>query len=565
MPEIHFDRFYRHAEITAFLKAFAAEHPDLVTLECIGKSFEGREIWVASITNRKTGEADQKPAMWLDGNIHSVELTASAACLYFLKQLVNDYGKDKRLTHCLDTRAFYICPRVNPDGAEAALRDAPHRVRSSMRPFPHTDEQVSGVRPNDVDGDGRVLYMRVEDPAGPWKPHADEPKLLVAREPDEFEGTFYRLYKEGEILEDDGSLAKHLMPREGLDLNRNFPADFAPEGKQRGAGLAPFSEPETRALGDFFITRKNIFMAIAGHTFSGVLLRPGSTMPDEDLPVNDLIAYKAMGNKGEELTGYPSISVYHDFRYHPKDDIKGTFDWVYDHLGIFTWTIEYWAPHRAAGLKVENYTQWLFGHSNADILQIFRFFEKEVPGQGYVDWYEFDHPKLGKVELGGWDIQNTFHNPPFHLLEKELSLFPDWFVYLALLSPKLELHNAEVKSLGGDSYLVSLTVENSGYLPTYGSALAKDHMITRDMVVEIDLPEGAKLVRGKPWQEVGHLDGRVGMMSSPVFVGTGFDPKDGSASRARAEWLIEAPKGAAVTVSARQERSGKVSAKLICK
>ena len=54
------------------------------------------------------------------------------------------------------------------------------------------------------------------------------------------------------------------------------------------------------------------------------------------------------------------------------------------------------------------------------------------------------------------------------------------------------------------------------------------------------------------------------MMSSPVFVGTGFDPKDGSASRAKAEWIVKAPKGTQVTVSARTERAGKVSATLTC-
>lgn len=150
------------------------------------------------------------------------------------------------------------------------------------------------------------------------------------------------------------------------------------------------------------------------------------------------------------------------------------------------------------------------------------------------------------------------------MLEKELEPFPDWFIYLALMSPKIELHDAAIKPLGGDSYLVSLTVENSGYLPTYGSPIAKDHKVTRDMVVEIDLPEGAKLVQGRPWEEKGHLEGRVGMMSSPIFVGTGFDPTDGMASRAKCEWVIEAPKGTEVSVSARQERSGKVSATLKC-
>ncbi len=564
MPDISFDRFYRHAEISDLLKAYAEEYPDLVTVQSIGKSYEGRDIWVASLTNRKTGEADDKPAMWLDGNIHSVEVTASSAALYHLEKMVKGYGSDRTITYCLDTYAFYICPRVNPDGAEWALADVPKKVRSSVRPYPHDDEQVDGVRSDDIDGDGRVLYMRVQDPAGPWKPHADEPRLLVRRGPEDFEGTFYRIYREGEILDFDGAMVKHNVPREGLDLNRNFPADWAPEGKQFGAGPAPFSEPETRALGDFFITHKNIVTAVAGHTFSGVLLRPGSTCPDEDIPVNDLRAYILAGKKGEEITGYPAISVYHDFRYHPKEDIKGTFDWVYDHLGIMTWTVEYWAPHRTAGVKVDKYASWLFEHSDEDALAVYKYFDKECPGTAYVDWYAFDHPQLGKIELGGWDIMNSFHNPPLHLLEKELAPFPEWFVYLALMSPKLELYKASIKPMGHSTYLVELVVENSGYLPTYGTQIAKDHKTARELVVEIDLPPEAKLIQGKPWEEVGHLEGRVGMMATPVFIGTGFDPMDGMASRKKVEWLIEAPAGTKITVGARQERSGKLAATLVC-
>ena len=40
------------------------------------------------------------------------------------------------------------------------------------------------------------------------------------------------------------------------------------------------------------------------------------------------------------MTGYPNISVYHDFRYHPKEVITGVFDdWMYDHLGVYAWTV----------------------------------------------------------------------------------------------------------------------------------------------------------------------------------------------------------------------------------
>ena len=130
MPAIAFDRFYRYADLTAILQAIAAEHPDLVSIESIGRSHEGRDIWVLTATNVATGPAAEKPAFWVDGNIHATEVAASAANLYFLHTLVTQYGRDPEVTRALDTRAFYVCPRINPDGAEWALADKPKWVRS---------------------------------------------------------------------------------------------------------------------------------------------------------------------------------------------------------------------------------------------------------------------------------------------------------------------------------------------------------------------------------------------------------------------------------------------------
>ncbi|TMG80727.1 MAG: carboxypeptidase, partial [Betaproteobacteria bacterium] len=71
MPAVQFNRFYRYAELSAILKAYAAEFPGWVHVESIGKSHEGRDIWVATVTNAATGPAHDKPAFWVDGNIHS--------------------------------------------------------------------------------------------------------------------------------------------------------------------------------------------------------------------------------------------------------------------------------------------------------------------------------------------------------------------------------------------------------------------------------------------------------------------------------------------------------------
>jgi len=76
MPQIAFDRFYRYSELTELLHAFAGEHPQLVAIESIGKSHEGRDIWLLTLTNAATGPASEKPAFWVDGNIHSTEVAA---------------------------------------------------------------------------------------------------------------------------------------------------------------------------------------------------------------------------------------------------------------------------------------------------------------------------------------------------------------------------------------------------------------------------------------------------------------------------------------------------------
>ena len=153
MPDVRFDRYYRYEDLSRIAQAYAAEYPQLVRLQSIGQSHEGREVWLITVTCFATGEDTDKPALWVDGNIHASEVSPSSACLYLIEHLVTAYGHDPDVTRCLDTRAFYICPRVNPDGAEWALADKPKIIRfiSFMLPvsfrFPFLpSEGVVGLR-----------------------------------------------------------------------------------------------------------------------------------------------------------------------------------------------------------------------------------------------------------------------------------------------------------------------------------------------------------------------------------------------------------------------------------
>jgi len=560
MPDIRFDRYYRHDELSKILHAFAESYPNLVKVESIGQSYEGRDIWLVTVTNTETGPDIEKPALWVDGNIHASEVSPSTACLYLLNKLTTQYGEDVDITRCLDTRVFYIVPRVNPDGAELALADKPRIIRSSTRPYPYEEEPLPGLERSDVDGDGRMLMMRIEDPNGTWKIHPDEPRLMVRREPTETGGTYYRVMPEGHIEDYDGVIIESKRVKEGLDLNRNFPSQWRQENEQRGAGPYPTSEPEVHALVEFIARHPNITSAITFHTFSGVILRPYGTQSDEAFPAEDLWTFQKIGDQGTKMTGYPNISVYHDFRYHPKEVITGVFDdWMYDHFGIYGWTVELWSPQKQAGIEEYKYIEWYREHPFEDDLTLLKWSDEVLEGRGYIDWYTFDHPQLGKVELGGWDMLYAWRNPPPQFLEKEVAPFADWLVWHLLISPRLELHSTEITPLGEDTFLLRLVVQNTGWLPTYVSKKALERKVSRGVICEITVPEDAKLKSGKTREEVGQLEGRAYTSAGLTVWSLSGDTSD----RAKVEWIVKGTPGSIVKLEAKHERAGTVRTAIV--
>lgn len=552
MPPTRFDKFYKYDELTSILKTWAEEKPDLFRLSSIGTSYEGRDIWLVTATRFSTGPDNEKPAFWLDANIHATEVTGCTAALHLIDTLLTRYGVDEQVTRALDTRAFYIVPRLNPDGAELALADRPRFIRSSVRPYPRVDRQ-DGLIEEDIDGDGRILTMRLRDPNGAWKPCPDDPRLLIPRDPHDAPGSgeFYRMLPEGTIRNFDGVTIKSTPPLEGLDLNRNYPMEWATESDQKGAGPYPTSEPEIRAMVQAVMDRPNVTGYIAYHTMSGVHLRPYSAHPDDDFPVPDLRAYKLIGEWATKFTGYPAKSIFHDFKYEPKSVVHGgSDDWMYEHLGVYAWTTEFWSPQQQIGLKDYHMIEWFRDHPVEDDLRLLKWSDETLARKGYIDWYPFEHPQLGPVELGGWDGMYCWTNPPPELLEKEIAPHADFAIFHLLISPKLEVYSLDVKSLGDGAYHIRLVLCNSGWLPTNITQKAIDRKAARPIEVELTLPEGAALVSGEKKVEAGQLEGRFQKRSA---LGSNADD---TTDRVKVEWVIVAPKGGPLKIEARHARAG---------
>lgn len=563
MPEIAFDRYYRYDDLTALLHRFAAEYPGLVALTSIGQSHQGRDIWLVTVTDHATGAAADKPAFWCDGNIHASEVSASTAVLFILNRLVTGFGTDADVTRALKTRAFYLVPRLSPDGAELALQDVPKIVRSSARPYPYDEEDQEGLEREDLDGDGRILNLRLVDPNGPWAMSEEEPRLLRRRHPGETGGTYYRLLPEGRFVNFDPLTLRSRRIKEGLDFNRNFPSAWRQENEQYGAGPYPTSEPEIRACVQAIVDRPNICGAVTFHTFSGVHLRPPSRMPDDDIPAEDLWLYKEIGKKGEELTGYPAISNFHEFKYHPKEVITGVFDdWMYEHRGVFAWTTEIWSPQRQAGITDYKYIEWFRTHPFEDDLKLLKWSDEKLDGKGYVDWYPFEHPQLGPVELGGWDALYAFRNPPPQFLVSEVAPFAEWVIWQALASPCLSLREVVVEPAGTGAWRIRLAVENTGYLPTAVTQIALTKKMCRGVIGEIEREGAAPAEPGSAaptWLAAGHL-----RQLGPQLAGWSHVPVGGfgwmvnaTDDRAVFDWVVTEP--GTYYLTARHDRAGRVT------
>jgi murein tripeptide amidase MpaA len=559
-PTVRFDHYFTYAELTEYLQHYASRYPQFADLSSIGKSHCGREVWAMTITNGRTGSAESKPAMYVDGNIHAGEVTGSVACIYLIDYLLSRYDSDPVVRKLLDQRTFYILPRVNPDGAELYLT-SPTMLRSSVRSYPdwRQHQDPAGLHVEDINGDGEILLMRVRDDAhGAWKVDSDDDRIMVERTPRDLEGPFYHVFSEGVLRDEFGQLVQGVKwpfaaqpTKYGLDLNRNFPAGYNP--LTPGAGPYPLSEPETKNLVEFISQHKNIAGVLLYHTYGGVLFRPHSTIPDKNFPGDDAAMYEKVGKLGTEVTGYPVVCCYGDIWSGVLDD------WCYEQLGLYAFTVELWdMVGRAAPEKKANPVRQQTPEERRELeLKLLQWNDRELAGQGFVRWQTFDHPQFGSVEIGGWRAKQCRQNPPPQYLQPECHKVTQFVLNYALALPEVHIEQVDVDSLGDGVYALSALVSNRGLLPTNISQMALKQRAVRPDAVRLELPRGASLINCSAEQELGFLEGYAASQKVRFH---SFQPP--AKTMARANWTVRMPVNSAdqqLTILLRSQRGGTVS------
>ena len=225
-------------------------------------------------------------------------------------------------------------------------------------------------------------------------------------------------------------------------------------------------------------------------------------------------------------------------------------DWAYDHLGVFSWTTEFWdIVYAATGVKQSTHF-WYTGPTDIEALAVLRWCDEHNPG-GHVDWYPFDHPQLGAIELGGWNDLHSWTNPPSSLLLSEVASHADFAVHQALCSPLLDIPWCRSVRVGDDTWRVEAGVANIGWLPTDVSAVARKEHLVKPLTVEI-VGEAIEVVDGPARRRLAQLEGRAALRFA--------DGNDGTPDRVLASWLVRGTVEAVVAVVASHDRAGHATA-----
>ena len=245
-----------------------------------------------------------------------------------------------------------------------------------------------------------------------------------------------------------------------------------------------------RAVVDFIVKHPNIGGGVSFHTHSGVILRPLSTQADDEMHAEDLWLYKLFGKKSTELTGYPNISIFHDFKYHPKQVITGAFDWLYEHQGAFFWTVEIWAPVKEAGVESYHFIDWYREHPPEDDLKLIAVERPGAGRPGLRDVVSVRPPAARARRAGRLEQARHLPQPAAEVHRARGEALPRLDRLAGAHAAQARAAAREVEPLGGDTWRVRIAVQNSGYLPSYVSKRALERKITRGVVYEIDAARG---------------------------------------------------------------------------
>lgn len=591
---IDFNSFHGYTKTQSYLIDVAKKYPNITRLVEIGRSNLDRPINLLIVTNQKTGNTiDQfvklrnmrkegvnnvpkmtpdlgKPGFWISGAIHGNEYTGSEVSLYIIDKLVTGYGNDEAITKLVDEEVFYICPIVNADGVYNSVEVGIPQRQNSMMVDDDKDGKVNEDGPDDLNGDGFYTQFRYKDPKGNYVVDDVDPRLMIRLQKGEKTSKeTWSVIREDFDNDKDGKRGED--SEAGIDLNRNFSEKwFKDDGMKGGQGDYPFSEPESRALAEFFSTHPNIYMAQFYHTSGGYTIRPCGTQSPASMHSNDVAVYDmVMGKRYLELIGeeIPKAYLHPDSISFYKEELKKTSknkyaiqrgyefthgwttsydelvdknlkfgfqaDWAFMQWGVYSTTTELWNIRKDVKGIPEFTGKDAYLKTQRALL---KYQDEKFGGKLFVPWKKYKHPELGEGEIGGWipmyGSNNAFPGQP---LMDVCETHWQFELFRAQLMPKVIIKDANAKvlysgtaaeaqammkdnkvnikkgkSIGNYKIVeVTATIENIGKLATQRANGEQLPLNREDVVWLIGDRDKITFIQGNAYQKLGVIQGKL--------------------------------------------------------
>lgn len=500
--EVRAQGYASPARLAERLRNLNTQHKTSTALQSLAKSPGGNDVWLLTLSR---GGAAQKPALVLVAGVEGSHLAGTELAL----QVAEKWLSTDSLARLLDTRTLYILPSLNPDAQAQATASLKWERSGNGRP---TDDDRDGRLdedgPEDLNGDGLISTIRVEDPTGQFMASKTDPRVLVKADPTKGEQGRYRLITEGIDNDKDGQFNEDGPG--GIHLNRNFSFDYEPF--KPGTGEYPVSETENQKVIDWLYTVPNVYAIVTfgpANNLSEPLKfdkqKASARIPkgwlEPDAAVNDQVSKLYVG---AGLKDAPSLPFQ-----------RGDFpQWAYFHFGKLSFsTPGWWVPKAEAPkdtAKSANAPKPTAGPGRAGGAEA-------KPGEGadevallkwaatnnvtaFVDWKSITHPDFPgqKAEIGGL-VPFSKLNPPVAQLAESATKHAAFLANVAKAMPQIELVNVKTEAVSPGLSRITVDLHNRGLLPSQAE-LAERVQYLPKIKITLGLSNGQRILSGRAVQ-----------------------------------------------------------------
>ena len=484
------------AQQTNRLTAISKTYPQLAKLKSITKTEGGKDIWMMTIG---TGNTETKPGIAIIGGVEGNHLLGTEMAIGFAEKITRDNNTNS-IKKLLAKTTFYVFPNMSPDAMEQYFAGLKYERKGNAA---STDDDRDGKTNedgfDDLDGNGKIGWLRVESPIGEYKTHPDDERVLIKANLTKGEKGKYLLLTEGIDNDKDGNFNED--GEGGVAFNKNF--SFKHPSFTPGSGEFAVSENETRALLDNLYQLFNVYAVVSfssnNNLSSPFKYVPALTTPriitgwlEPDTRVNAMVSelYKRTTKITDTSKSTPAGG---DF-----------LSWAYFHYGRYSFSTPGWLIPKFKPDTTKNEKLLAVEDSSADYM-------RWIAGQGinapYTNWKKIQHPDFPgqTVEVGGLDPY-VLINPPFKMADSITGKHSDFIIKLAGYQPELDIAKIKTEKLEAGFTRITASIVNKGVFASHTKLGERSYWVKR-INVKLNTQANQSLISGKKIQVLNSLEG----------------------------------------------------------